>query len=174
MIPRRAAALAGLLFLSACAERPINPPFEREYRDRYAITADEMKTLQFYISREVLAHAMDSAPGVAPEQVIIVASQTPGLVREVGPDWIRVAFREGGEGVLFRLRNNRPGAVYGLATQTPDGKVALVTELPEPVVTQGGRRYKIIYGADAYLIVDAEDLGHLIDRRPHAGGLKRE
>lgn len=172
MMRARTATLLGFLVLGACsAERPINPPFQREYRDRYGITTEELKKLQFYISREVLAHAMDGVPGVQPEQVVIVASRTPGLVRDAGPDWLRVAFREGGEGVLFRLRNDRAGAVYALATQAENGKIVLVSELPEPILTQGGRRYKLAYGADAYLIVDAVDLSTLIQSRPHAGGV---
>jgi len=163
-----------LALLSACATPPIDPPFYRQYRERYAITADELKTLQFYISREVLAHALDGSPGVEPEQVVIVASRTPGLVREAGPDWVRVAFRQGGEGVLFRIRSDRADAVYALATTTESGRIALVSELPEPVLTLGGRRYKIVYGADAYLIVSSHDLGKLIESRPHPPGLERE
>lgn len=172
--PARAAGLLGMLLLGACAAGPIDPPFYREYRERYAITAEELKTLQFYISREVLAHAMDGSSGVTPEQVVIVAARTPGLVRDAGPDWVRVAFREGGEGVLFRTRNARADAVYGLATTTGDGRIALVSELPEPVLSQGGRRYKIINGADAYLIVGTEDLSRLIESRPRPAGLERK
>jgi len=131
-----------------------------------------MKTLQFYISGDVLAHEMDGSGGVTPEQVVIVKKKTPGLVREAGPDWLRVSFREGGEGVLFRLKNDRPTAVYALATRTADGSIALVSELRDPVVIYGDRRYKIIQGADVYLIVDAKDLGRLIDSRPHVTGLE--
>jgi hypothetical protein len=170
----RPAALLGILLLNACASRPINPPFYRQYREQYAITADELRTLQFYISYEVLAHAMDGSPDVTPEGVVIVAARTPGLVREVGPDWLRVAFTKGGEDVLFRARNDRANAVYGLATITESGKIALVSELPEPVLTQGERRYRILKGADASLIVSQKDLGRLIERRPRPAGLERE
>jgi len=172
--PARTAVLVGLFLLSACARRPLDPPFYREYRDRYAITTDELKKLQFYISAEVLAQAMDGSSNVTPEQIVVVPARTPGLVRDAGPDWIRVAFREGGEGVLFRLQNKYAGAVYGLATTTEGGGIALLSELRKPVLTQGGRQYAIIQGANAFLIVSAEDINRLINSRPHAEGLKRE
>jgi len=171
----RIAALLGFLLLAACGTEQIDPPFYRGYRDQYAITAEELKTLQFYISAEVLAHALDASTGVTtPEQVVIVDKRTPGLVREVGPNWLRVAFTKGGEGVLFRLRNDKQSAVYALATRTADGKIALVSELPDPIVSQGDRRFQIIRGADAYLIVSAKDLNRVIDSRRRATGLKSE
>lgn len=174
MFHARMAALLGALLLIGCAEKPMDPPFYLRYREQYAITADEMKQLQFYISREVLAHAMDGAPGTTPEQVVIVAARTPGLVREVGPNWLRVAFTKGGEGVLFRLRDDRSDAIYQLATPAEGGKIALVREQPEPILTQGGRRYKILKGADAFLIVSHDDLDHVIKSRPRPAGLERE
>jgi len=170
--PARIAALLGILLLSACGTEQIDPPFYRGYRDQYAITAEELKTLQFYISGDVLAHAVDASGGVTPEQVVIVKKRTPGLVREVGPNWLRVAFTEGGEGVLFRLRSDRPTAVYALATRTADGSIALVSDLRDPVLIQGERRYRLIQGADVYLIVSAKDLGHVIESRPHVTGLE--
>jgi hypothetical protein len=173
MCHARAAALLGILLLSACGISSIDPPFYREYRERYALTADELETLQFYISRQVLAHALDGSPGVAPDQVVLLAAHTPGLVRDAGPDWLRVAFTKGGEGVLFRSRNDRADALYELATTTEDGRIVLVSELPERVLSQGERRYKIIEGADAYLIVSRKDLGHLIESRPRPTGLER-
>jgi hypothetical protein len=172
--PARAAAVLCLLLIGACATRPLNPPFYGMHRDRYAITVAELKTLQFYISRQVIAQAMDGASGLAPEEVILVAAGTPGLALDAGPDWLRVAFRAGGQGVVFRRSSDRQDAIYGLATMTEDGKSVLVSKLPEPILSQGGRRYKIVSGADAYLIVDIKDLGRLIESRPHAGGLKRE
>lgn len=174
--PAAAAALLAIPFLlNACATPPINPPFyHRAYRERYAITVDELKTLQFYISRKVLAHAIDGSPGVAPEQVVIVDAGTPGLVRDAGPDWMRVAFTAGGEGVLFRTRADWEDSAYLLATATESGQIVPVSKLPEPIVTVGGRRYKIIQGADAYLIVSSDNLDKLIESRPHATGYKRE
>jgi hypothetical protein len=170
----RAATMLGGLLLTACAKQPIDAPFYLRYRQQYAITADELKAIQFYISREVLAHAMDGSPDVTPAQVVVVASRTPGLVREVGPDWLRVAFTKGGEGVLFRLQSDRADAVYQLATTTEGGKITLIRDLPEPVLTQGGRRYKIIKGADAFLIVSHDDLDHVIESRPRPAGLERK
>jgi len=170
-----AALLAIPLLLNGCASSPSHSTFyHRVYRERYAITVDELKTLQFYISRKVLAHAIDGSPGVAPEQVVIVDAGTPGLVRDAGPDWMRVAFTEGGEGVLFRTQIDRQDSVYVLANATESGQIVPVTKLPEPIVTLGGRRYKIIQGADAYLIVSSENLDKLIESRPHAAGVEHK
>src|SRR5207249_10849112 len=116
--PARIAALLGILLLSACGTEQIDPPFYRAYRDQYAITAEELKTLQFYISGDVLAHAVDASGGGTPAQAVIVKQRTPGLVREVGPNWLRVAFTEGGEGVLFRLRSRSEERRVGKGCRT--------------------------------------------------------
>ena len=103
---------------------------------------------------------------------MIVAAGTPGLVREVGSDWLRVAFTEGGEGVLFRLRADRSDSVYALATTTESGEIVLVSRLPEPVLTTGGRQFKITSGATAYLLVNNDDLNRLLAGRQRPGGLQ--
>ena len=82
--------LVALGLLGACAGPQINPPFYREYRERYAITADELKKIQFYISGQVLANPIDGS-----SQQVVIAFGTPGLARDSGPDWVRVAFQEG-------------------------------------------------------------------------------
>ena len=139
----------------------------------YQITPDELKTLQFYISGEVLAHRIEDRSPATTSDVVIVAAGTPGLVREVGADWLRVAFTEGGEGVLFRLRPDRNDSVYALATTTEGGEIVLVSRLPEPVLTTGGRRFKIVSGATAYLLVNNDDLNRLLAGRQRPGGLQR-
>ena len=164
----------GIVFiLGACTTTTFNPPFfDHAFRQSYAITPDELKTLQFYISGEVLAHRIDGgSPTVTPESVI-VADRTPGLVREAGSDWLRVAFTEGGEGLLFRLRADRNDSVYALATTTESGQIVLVSQLPEPILTPGGRRFKVIRGATAYLLVNSDDLRRLLASRPSPGGLQ--
>jgi hypothetical protein len=163
--------LAGAL-LAACAT-PSEPFYHRLYRENYAITPQELTRLQFYISTEVLAHAEGAAAETTPAQVTIVPAGTPGLVREVGPDWLRVAFTEGGEGVLFLTRAERTDSVYMLATRSPGGEIVRLSELPKPVLTQAGRSYELVYGADAYLLVNARELNQLIRDRPHAAGLER-
>jgi hypothetical protein len=167
----------GIVFiLSACSSAPpaaFNPPFyERTLRQSYAITPDEIKTLQFYISGEVLAHRIEDRSPTATPDVVIVPAGTPGLVREVGSDWLRVAFTEGGEGVLFRLRVDRSDSVYALATTTESGEIVLVSRLPEPVLTTGGRRFKIVSGGTAYLLVNNDDLNRLLAGRQRPGGLQ--
>lgn len=165
------AALACGLLSGACAT-PSEPFYHQLYRERYAITDAELQTLQFYISTEVLAHAM--GPGaLTPGGVAIVPADTPGLVREVGPDWLRVAFRPEGEGVLFAIRHGPGDSSYMLATRTETGEIVRVSELPRPVLRQGEQSYQIVEGAQAYLLVNDKQLQELIERRPHATGLER-
>jgi hypothetical protein len=171
--PGKVAWLAALGLLFACATTS-EPFYHRLLRERYAITDAELGALQFYISTEVLAHMADDTARVTPERVVIVPAGTPGRVREVGPDWLRVAFSETGEGVLFLTRSERTDSVYMLATITPGGRqIVRVSELPEPVVSLGSGRYRIIDGANAHLLVDRAQLHELIDRRPRAPGLER-
>lgn len=47
-----------------------------------------------------------------------------------------------------------------------------MSDLRDPVLIQGERRYRLIQGADVYLIVSAKDLGHVIESRPHVTGLE--
>jgi len=168
--------LLGIVFiLGACSSTPtaFNPPFlHRTYRQSYAISPDELKKLQFYISGEVVAHRIDVGSPTDTPGVVMVAAHTPGLVQESGSDWLRVAFTEGGEGLLFRLRADRSDSVYALATTTESGQIVLVSQLPEPVLITGGRRFKIVSGATAYLLVNTDDLTCLLESRPRPGGLQ--
>ena len=170
-------AWLGIVFiLGACSSTPtaFNPPFlHRTYRQSYAISPDELKKLQFYISGEVVAHRIDVGSPTDTPGVVMVAAHTPGLVQESGSDWLRVAFTEGGEGLLFRLRADRSDSVYALATTTESGQIVLVSQLPEPVLITGGRRFKIVSGATAYLLVNRDDLTRLLESRPRPGGLQR-
>ncbi len=159
--------LVAVGLLGACAGSQINPPFYREYRERYAITADELKKIQFYISGQVLANPIDGS-----SQQVVIAFGTPGLARDSGPDWVRVAFQEGGEGLLFRLRGPGAAALYALATTTEGGRIALVSELPEPILTQGGRRYRVVSGADVHLLVGNASVARVIETRPRPLGLE--
>ena len=110
--------------------------------ESYAISPDELKKLQFYISGQVVAHRIDVGSPTDTPGVVMVADHTPGLVQESGSDWLRVAFTQGGEGLLFRLRADRGDSVYALATTTESGQIVLVSQLPEPVLITGGRRFR--------------------------------
>ena len=168
-------AWLGIVFILGACSTPtaFNPPFlHRIHRQSYAISPDELKKLQFYISGQVVAHRIDAGSPTDTPGVVMVADHTPGLVQESGSDWLRVAFSEGGEGLLFRLRADRSDSVYALATTTESGQIVLVSQLPEPVIITGGRRFKVVNGATAYLLVNTDDLNRLLESRPRPGGLQ--
>ena len=160
--------------LSACATQS-DVFLHTTHRTRYAIQAEEFDRLQLYLSREILAHADDAGATPAPADVIIVAAGTPGLAIEAGPRWLRVAFQSGGPGVYFLASNQGTDSAYLLATPRPGGEgLVRVKDLPEPVLVQEGRTYRIQYGGDAYLRADTGDLADLIKSRPRPAGLERE
>ena len=99
------------------------------------------------------------------------ASGTKGAVTEVGPNWLRVSFQEGGPGVLFVSDTGKPEDRYWLAT-TAEGLpgVYKVKDLPDKVLENQGRRYKVVQGADAYLLLDRKDFDKLVEGRQHIKG----
>ena len=93
--------LLGIVFILGACSTPtaFNPPFlHRTYREGYAISPDELKKLQFYISGQVVSHRIDVGSPTDTPGVVMVADHTPGLVQESGSDWLRVAFTAGRRG----------------------------------------------------------------------------
>ena len=43
-------------------------------------------------------------------------------------------------------------------------------DLADPIVTVGDRRFRVLRGADASLLIDDDDLSRLIEARAHASG----
>lgn len=169
-------SVAGLLVtfvLSACASVDSETFLHTTHREQFAIQASDFQKLQFYISKDVLAHAVGSGQNPRPEDVIVIPLGTPGLVIEAGQRWLLVRFSAGGEGVYFLASHQGTDSAYLLATETEGGLVR-VSELPDPVLVRDGRRYRILNGPDAYLRVDVDDLHDLIESRPHAPGLRRD
>ncbi|MHC4512104.1 MAG: hypothetical protein ACYS5W_00235 [Planctomycetota bacterium] len=99
---------------------------------------------------------------------ILVARGTPGVVTEVGPDWIRVSFRKGSKGVPFLADASGEDviALYTLAT-TVEGEDGLrkVADVPGYMAIHEGVRYRVLWGYDAYLMIDTEELEALINKR---------
>jgi hypothetical protein len=147
------------------------------HRQIYAIENWEFKKLQFYVSTEILAHAEDPVSGSLPaaDRVIVMQEETPGVVKEVGPDWLRVSFEKGGPGLFFLTDPRKDEDLYWLATRRA-GRSGLykVKNLVEKVVLHEGVRYRLINGADASLLVDGKSLRALIDSRTHVKGRKVE
>lgn len=167
--------LPTLVLLAACAT-PKEIFLHGWHRENYAIGAEELKQLQFYISTQVLAQedSASQSPAAA-ESVILVPDGTPGLVTGAGPNWLRVSFQEGGSGVPFLADPKGGDDSYWLATEVP-GQPGFrkVKELSEKVLRQQGRAYRVVYGSSAQLLVSSRDLEQLIAQRRHLEGRAKE
>jgi hypothetical protein len=163
-------ALALPLVLTACAASP-GRFYHQGHRKAYAIEDAELKRLQFYVSTKVVVHDLN-AQGA--QSVILVEEGTPGVVVASGSNWIRVRFQPGGEGVVFLAPTSGTDSSYMLATEAEDGSYRLVRNEPDRILRAGSRRFKIISGSEAVLLVDAGDLTDLIEKeRTHVGGQRR-
>lgn len=173
---RTACLLASVAILSAvgCASPKISF-LHTGHRENLAIEDQELKNLQFYISTAVLAKNISTPESQATaESVIIVAKDTPGLVTEIGPKWLRVSFEEGGSGARFITAGAERNDAYWLATEV-EGRPGLhmVKELPEKILLHEGTRLRVVYGANARLLISTKDLEELITKRRHLKGREK-
>jgi hypothetical protein len=158
--------LAGIL-LAGCGSTAL---FKQSQRATYDIQEKDLRKLQFYIGTEVIAQPVEKH-GSSNGNVLILPADTPGLVKEVGPNWLRVAFQPGGSGVIF-LAYNGSEYVLGTAVAGRSGFYPL-KDLPDNILLHEGRRYSIVRGLGARLWVNQKDFEELIKQRQHIGGLKR-
>lgn len=170
----RALLVIAAISLPACSKPPKKINFlHTSIRETYLIQPAELKELQFYISGRILAQDEEwLAGGGAPEgHVVLIAAGTKGVVLEAGPNWLRASFEDGGTGVYFVSDTTRPEDRYWLAT-TVAGRDGLykVKDLPEPVIEVDGVRFKVIQGADSYLLLDRKDFDKLVESRRHIKG----
>ena len=176
---RRRRVCAGLAWAAACSlvaacGTPKDPFLHRGHRMNYAIESEEFGSLQFFISTEVLAHAIDSGAAPAARDVVILEAGTPGRVIDAGAYWLRVAFEENGPGVAFLALAEGPDSLYKLATEIEGAEgLARVEEREQKILRRQGRSYRIVYGESAHLLVSRGDLEATIARRRHARGLER-
>jgi hypothetical protein len=178
--PRRVApiwpALVSIATLVGCSDIHLSgaPPeyrfMQRQHRETYGITEADMARLQFSVSNRVVAQDVDT-PGA--EGLILVPAGTPGRAIAAGPRWIRVQFQKGGEGVVF-LANPATyrDTTYVLATEAADSGDGYrqVRDIPDHVIQTGGRRYRIVEGWDAELLVDGDTLKKLVETRRTVAG----
>jgi hypothetical protein len=159
------------LALAACAATPARF-YHQSHRQKYAIQDAELTRMQFYVSTRVVAHDLDAEGAQA---VLVVEQGTPGVVVASGPNWIRVRFQAGGEGVVFLATPNGSESSYVLATEAEDGSgYRPVLSEPDRILRVGGRRYRIVAGSGAVLLVNAADLTNLIQTgRSHVQGQRR-
>lgn len=174
MMQGRTAGVLVLLavFLSTGCATPKQVFMHKWHRQNFAISDEELKTVQFYISTEVLAR--DLAPGEkgTPQSIVIVLSETPGMITETGPDWVRVSFQRGGSGVFFATVVTGAGdSAYWLATEV-EGREGLrrMRDLDEKILRVGGAAYRLEHGVNARLLIDGKDLENLIKQRTHIPG----
>jgi hypothetical protein len=166
--------IVAVLLLAGCSSGPQRLGFlHTSYRTRYLITDPEFKKLQFYVSTEILVQGQSFRTGHpgSGTQVIVVRKGTPGVVTEVGSYWLRVSFEKGGPGVFFVTDPSKPEDRYWLGTEVQGRQgFSKVRDLSEKVLMHLGTSYAVVYGDDAYLLVNASDLDKIIKSRRHIGG----
>jgi hypothetical protein len=168
---RRLFAWLGVCVALGCAHSPLYFQ-DREHRATYDFQLEELKTVQFYTSQEILAHEIGPSGTLAgPDHVFIVSPGTPGAVTAAGPHWLRVSFGSGPGALFLANPDLKPDSIYALATESEaGGRPVRVKDLADPIVTVGERRFRVIRGASASLLIDEDDLVRLIDARAHAPG----
>lgn len=163
-----------VLTLPACSTTERAQGFlHRAHRGVYALVPDDLERMQFYISREVLAHRVTADGTTNPGDVVVLPTETRGRVLEAGSTWMRVAFTADGPGAVFLARESGDDAFYKLATEA-EGRPGWtrVEDLPEPILIVDGQRYRIIHGANAFLLIDRKDLDRIVAERTHLQGAK--
>ena len=161
------------LFVVGCST-PKQSFLHTSHRGIYGIGDEELQQLQFYIQRDVLVHAIAPDGKVSATDVVIVPANTPGVVKEVGPNWLRVAFQPGGTGAVFLASDKDEDSIYKLATEV-EGKSGYyrLEEMRDPVLLHDGQRYRIIDGAGAYLQIGQKEFEQLVKTRAHLKGVKQ-
>ena len=163
-VPRIHGWLLVALFslLVSCSSAPPIAFQNNSHRQVYSLNEEDLKKLQFYISRDVVAQYQD-ATGT---KSLLVPRLTPGVVTGAGPNWLKVSFKEGGVDVPFITDPNQYDGRYWIATEVDGSKdFKKVAELPEKSILYKGTRYKLVSGADAILLVDSEGWKKLVETR---------
>lgn len=147
--------------LVGCSAAPI--AFQNNsHRQVYSLNEEDLKKLQFYISRDVVAQYQDTTG----TKSLLVPRLTPGVVTGAGPNWLKVSFKEGGVDVPFITDPNQYDGRYWIATEVEGTKdFKKIAELPEKSILYKGTRYKLVSGADAILLVDPEGWKKLVETR---------
>lgn len=159
---------AFLLFLIAltslgCAER--KTAFRHKYhRAKYSLDAESLRTLNLYPSMDILGKGVDPQNPQAGERVFRLTKDTPGVVVDSGPDFLRVSFREGGSGAMFITDlSKQHDDYYYLATEEPGGSLQKLDDAKDGVLRQDGVEFKIVNGNASHLLVDPDELRELFE-----------
>ena len=162
------------LSLGACSTVKTYSFLHKAHRGVYAFSQDDMARMQFYISREVLAHRINADGQTTASDVIVLPIKTRGKVLEAGPNWLRVAFGEKETGSVFLASGKGDDLLYKFATQTEDGQLRRLEDLPDKILIHEGNRYKIIHGANAFLLIGQKDIKKIVAERSHLTGAKKK
>jgi len=158
-----------------CAKKPMMVPFlQKEHREAYAFTEQDLERVQFYSSSDVVVEDLDEKPGG--EGMMLVDDARPGVAIGSGPGWIRVRFQDSSAGLVFLADPAAHGDTgYSLATEVDGGGYRLVRSDDDRVLRYGGRRYRVPIGAFAELVVDRDKFTEfLIARQQNPGRPVRE
>jgi hypothetical protein len=155
-------AAISLLALLSCASSYKEMFLNQTHRVNLSLADEELKNLQFYISTNVLMQY----DGPAGKQSMLLQEETPGVVTAVGPDWLKVSFREGGADVPFVVDARDQYDLYYVATELPgQAGFHMIKDLPQKVFYYNGTPYQVIYGDKARLLVDGTELQKLLKKR---------
>ena len=155
-------AVISLLVLLSCASSHKIVFLNQTYRQNLSLEDEELKHLQFYISTNVLVQY----DGPLGKKSILLQEKTPGVVTAVGPDWLKVSFREDGADVPFVADSQGQYDVYSVATELPgQAGFHMIKNLPQKVFYYNGTPYQVRYGDKAFLQVEEKELQKLLKKR---------
>jgi len=163
-------ALALVPALVGCAKKPMMIPFlQKEYRDAYRFTDQDLERIQFYSSSDVVVEEIDGPPGA--EGVVLVDDANPGVAIGSGQGWIRMRFQPSNLGLVFLADPTAQGDTgYSLATEVDGGGYRLVRDDDQRILRLAGRRYRVAIGTYAELVVDQETFQKFLLARQQAQG----
>lgn len=160
--------------LVGCAKKPMMIPFlQKEYREAYRFTDQDLERIQFYSSSDVVVEEIDGPPGA--EGVVLVDDANPGVANGSGQGWIRVRFQPSNLGLVFLADPAAQGDTgYSLATEVDGGGYRRVRDDDQRILRLAGRRYRVAIGAFAELVVDHDKFMEFLAARQQAQGQRAE
>ena len=158
-----------IFLLAGCSSTPPIAFQDYSHRQTPSLNLEDLEKLQFYISKDVVAQYQDASG----TKSLLLARLTPGVATAAGPNWIKVSFREGGVDVPFTTDPNQYDGRYWIATEVEGSKdFKKISEIPERGFVYKGVRYKVVSGADAILLFDAEGWKTVVATRKATQGRK--
>lgn len=168
---------SGLLSFSGCA--PGRVAFTQSLREQYALSEEDLKNLQYYVSSDVTlqrefrseeglvspTHRLVRKEGGLREEVIL-RSDTPGIAVKVGPTSLAVGFEPGASLVFGSPESDRdPERKYRLSAKRWEDHYG--------ELEYGGKTWYAVEGSgSAHLTVDFETLDAVERKRKVLPGMK--